>query len=402
VNSNYDKYLPVFKYKEWFEIQNLVFEKFDKSKNLVIKSKTGSGKTLSYLLPIVERILANKEERALILCPTIELVNQISSVAHSISNEVSSKKLTSLIQGEIKANIVIGTIFKVQKAVIANQLNLKNFKYVVYEEADMMLNDEFLEDLGYFYSSIENCKQILVSASMNTTCLGFIKNNFGTSLLLEASDTKLDIVFKDYKIYQKSRMDALKDIVKQLNPYLCIIFCSKKQDIQLIYNELKEDRSIIAYSSNIQTSRRNQLFKEIMAGKYQFLVTSDLMSRGLDFVASHIINYDIPNNKEFFMHRVGRTARANTKGIVYTILTGRDMEFYTKFTSKVGSVQVQADKRSSKQNPKIQLAINALEKPTKVRPNYKKKRKEQILKIIKKVKKEDKYHKYIQTGQKQQ
>ncbi|NLG31206.1 MAG: DEAD/DEAH box helicase, partial [Acholeplasmataceae bacterium] len=191
----------------------------------------------------------------------------------------------------------------------------------------------------------------------------------------------------------RSRGFILKDLLKILNPYFCIIFVSKKEDQPEVFNLLNEmELKVANLSGDMPVRVRRQVIKEVHELKYQYLVTSDIASRGIDFDATHIINYDLPYHLEYFIHRSGRTGRMGKTGEVYTIqgendhrkiqnLSKKGIEFNEIKLSKGGITYVIPRERVLKEE-EIQV-IKSIKKPTKVKPNYRKKNKQQIEKALK-------------------
>lgn len=393
--KNYDEILKLLNFKQYTKIQENVFDVFDyNKKNLVIISKTGTGKTYSYLIPIYKNLNVSKGEKVLIFSPTNELALQVNLVSKTLFLENQVAFLDGRDKNFKDKNVLIGTPSKIYNLIKENLIKLEEVKYLIFDEADMMFELEFMDQILPVIENIKtNTRLLLVSASLSQTFKPFINKYFGNYLLVTDKDTKIKIKYYLLKTEQNDRLKKLNELIFNINPYLLIIFVSKKEDINPVYNELfKQGLNVCKYSADTNFRERKQLFQDILKNKYQYIVTSDISSRGIDFEASHIINYDLPKRSEYFIHRAGRTARNKKDGIVYTLYTleeSRKIDSYKKkninfIEIKLGKDGIQEVIKSSKNKHEIfEKALKSVKKPDKVKPNYKKKNKEKIQKRLK-------------------
>jgi ATP-dependent RNA helicase CshB len=230
----------------------------------------------------------------------------------------------------------------------------------------------------------------------------FIKKYFGNYDLIDSSKLhELNISHRLIKIQPENRLDNLEKLVKVLNPYLAIIFVSKKENQAEIYQKmLKDNYNVVLLSGNLTQHQRKNILRDIHSLKYQYIIASDLVARGIDFDASHIINYDLPYKLEFFKHRSGRTGRMEKEGIVITFATNdernkitrlREMGFdfvdYRITSSEIVKVKKEQTNKLTKNEVD---AIKKIAKPNKVKPNYKKKNKDKVKKALR----SERYEKY--------
>jgi len=191
-------------------------------------------------------------------------------------------------------------------------------------------------------------------------------------------------------IKYKDRTEMLFELLKTFQPYLAFIFVSKKEDQGDIYEQMSQQGyNVINLNSTLNVKQRKKIIEDIIKLKYQYVVTSDLTARGLDFKISHVIHYDLPNNLEFFMHRSGRTGRMYDDGIVYTFMSVHDHRKIEKLKkSDIPFVEYEFSKKGLIKKPKREKnvsdaerkAISSIKRPTKVKPNYKKKNKALVTK----------------------
>lgn len=393
--QNYQDILKKLNFSQYTKIQENVIDIFDfNKKNLVIISKTGTGKTYSYLVPIYKNLNTKNNEKVLIFSPTNELALQVNLVSKTLFLEEGVVFLDGREKNLKEKNVIIGSPSKIFNQIKQNNIKLEDVKYLVFDEADMMFELDFMDQILPIVESVKtNTRLLLVSASISQTFKPFINKYFGNYLLITDKDTKIKIKYYLLKTEKHDRLNKLKDLLKFINPYLLIIFVSKKDDINLVYQELyNQGLNVCKYSADTNFRERKQLFQEILKNKYQYIVTSDVSSRGIDFEASHIINYDLPRQNEYFIHRAGRTARNKKDGIVYTLYTleeSRKIDNYKKkninfIDIKIGKDKIEEIQKTSKNKHEIfEKALKSVKKPDKVKPNYKKKNKEKIQKRLK-------------------
>lgn len=401
---DYSKYLKQMGFDELSPVQKQTIKYFDTNKNLVGVAPTGTGKTHAYLLPLVANLnIDSKNVQAVIILPTNELVNQVRRMLDPlIDGTYRVKAYDSKIdkQREItwlknnQPQIVISTPERLLE-LSQNGLNYSTSKYLILDEADMMFDEAFLMQIDLILARIPNAKYLLFSATISQDMHSFIKKYFGAYNLIDTSNQhELKIEQKLVKSQLDNRLDVLIDIVKTLNPYLAIIFVSRKEDQREVFDALSDlNLNVGLLSSDLNQHQRKNVINDMLNLKYQFVVASDLASRGLDFDVSHVINYDLPYMLEFFKHRSGRTGRMNKEGEVITIALNRDRnkirrleELGFKFNDyrvSKGELIIYNETKPNKLTDDELNAIRKIKKPTRVKPNSRKKNKEKILKAKK-------------------
>jgi len=398
------KILEKLQFNKLSLVQEKTLNEFSSPENLVIVAPTGTGKTHSYLIPIYQEFEKNKKPRLklVILVPTNELVFQVHDMAKELFSEYNIRTFYGSMdrQRELKwlenneIDIAIGTPIKIEEFISNGSLSFQGLEYLVFDEADMMFDLKFMEPILPILNTSKLGKLILVSASITETMKPFIKEYFGNYKLIDTTASEgLEIKHYLIKAGARTREFILKDLLKLINPYFCIIFVSKKEDQPEVFNILNESGLNVAnLSGDMPVRVRRQVIKDIHDLKYQYLVTSDIASRGIDFDATHIINYDLPYHLEYFIHRSGRTGRMGKTGEVYTIWSDNDnrkiqnlskkgIEFNEIKLSKAGITHVVPREKELKEE-EIQV-IRSIKKPTKVKPNYRKKNKQRIEKALK-------------------
>lgn len=403
---NIETILKNLNFNELTPIQKETIKNFNKNQNIVGLAPTGTGKTHAYLMPILLNTSTDNLLETIILVPTNELVVQVSKMLLDTKIEISHRAIYGDMDLKKEANrfknnppkILITTPQKlIDLTSKYNVINLNQIKYFVLDEADMLFDDSFIKLIDPFVEKLTNSKFLLYSASLNEIMNPFIKKYFGSFINIDTTkDSILDI---DYYLVENhlDKLETLNSLLMNLNPYLGLIFVSKNEDINLVYEFLlNHDYNVISYSSKHSLKTRRRLLNDIHNLKYQYIVTSDLLARGIDFECSHIINYNLPYKLEYFTHRSGRTGRMGKKGEVYLIYENKDsrkidklIEMGIDFTkvniTKDGIKKVVKSK--FKHDKEIALAIKSVPKPKKVKPGYKKKHQKLIKEEIKKIRK---------------
>lgn len=393
---NIQQIIDELKFDKLTPIQNEVINQFNKNKHIVGLAPTGTGKTHAYLIPLIANIEAtNSDLQAIILVPTNELVDQVLKMLRETNTDLkvraynakTDKKREGLWLVNNQPQIVISTPSKIIEFTNSNLLKIHKTKYFIMDEADMMFDFDFLSEIDLILSKMGNPKNLLFSATINDSMKPFISKYFGDHIYIDTTkDHDLKIEHMLFQTRIKSRIDVLKDITKYLNPYMALIFVSKNDDQEEVYNQLvNSGLNVGMMSSKLTANQRRNIIKDIADLKYQYVIVSDLAARGLDFDISHVINYDLPYQLEFFKHRSGRTGRMEKEGIVITIVSEKDsrkieklsemgFEFNKYNIGKNGFVKV-----ASKDNKLLKVELDAIKKipkPKKVKPNYRKKNKE--------------------------
>lgn len=400
-------------------VQELVFNKLKSNTNIIVQSATGSGKTHAFLLPIFDKIdVESKTVQAVIIAPTRELATQLFNVASQIA-EFGNIDVRLYIGGASRDNeirrlnlsqpqVVIGTIGRIYDlAVQANALKIYSAKDLVIDEADMVFEEKAIIEVDKVLGLIVgNPKFWLFSATLTKGLRQFINKYLsGTDEIIieekELTKSSIEHCFIPCKAKQKE--EVLLKLIDLINPYLLLIFVNTKEKvIELSKHLASNDIKVATLHGDLDDRTRRQTLKRIQEMKYQYIVASDIASRGIDIQGvSHVINFDLPKDTEFYIHRTGRTARYDQTGIAFA-LYDYDDEKYVEFLRKKGLnvkfkkivngelVPTKLEKAVGTQKLKEKTdAIHAKHPlPKKVKPGYKKKRMEVIKKEIKKIERE--------------
>ncbi|KAB8122012.1 MAG: superfamily II DNA/RNA helicase [Candidatus Phytoplasma cynodontis] len=353
-------------FKQITPIQKEIFKNFETKSNLVCISPTGTGKTHAYLLPILSKIKWNKDiVQAVIVVPTNELVFQIFEMITKIENQKNKIKIFFGGMNKIKTNsqldkkqpiIIIATLNKLFEYVyILKKINIHKSSFFILDEADMFFEQKSLPLIKNLLSKWKP-KILLLSASLTKNMKSFINKHFGKSIFIDVNNkSKLNLNFYAVESSEKNRLKDLLFFLYKINPFLAFIFISKKKEQPYVYKILKNKKmNVLDFSSYLSVKERRRKIIEIKKNKYQYIVTTDIASRGLDIKdISWIIHYDLPNkNLDFFKHRSGRAGRMGKEGNVILFYEQKEKELLLKIEKKNNIKFKKISLRKSQKNDK--------------------------------------------------
>ncbi len=409
------------KFKEFTEVQKAVFSNLNNNKNILAKSKTGSGKTHAFLLPIFQDLDEDDYKiQATIVAPTKELAMQIYKVSQHIASFSDKKINIKLYCGGTDRNreieklnnnmpqIVIGTPGKIKDlAIDENALKIYTSKYFVVDEVDMTFEEGFASDLDLISAVATNARMMFFSATVAEKILPYLKKYMTNVEFIDinnTNDTKIDHIWIPLK--HKERFDVLVDLLNTMQPYFCIIFANKKETvIELTKNLTQAGYFVGMMHGDLSPRERKKVLQGCRNLDYQYLVATDLAARGIDIDGvTHIINYELPRDYEFYMHRSGRTGRMHKDGIVYSLYEDLDNTYldnlakkgvkplYFEIKNKELVPYKGRNTRADRVKPTTNYQLEAskyIPKAKKVTPGYKKKRQALIDDLAERLKKND-------------
>ncbi len=380
-----------------------------KRKNLLVQSATGTGKTHSFLIPVINNLSINKKSvQVLIISPTRELAKQTFDFANEFVKYIPNLEIRLLIGGkdrkkdESLANnqphILIGTPGRLHDVLkIQNLVKLGDIDTIVLDEADMMMDMGYFQDIHEMIKDLKNDAHIMVfSATYPKKLECDLKRYITDEEIIKIGNGNASHTIKHIAIDRKHvpLNEATYDFIKHFNPYFILIFCSKKSDVIALYNFLNEKNIKVGIiHGDLQTRERKNMMKLIRENHFPVVVCSDMASRGIDLQdVTCVLNYDIPNNIEFYFHRAGRTGRLNKTGECYSFYNVDDIQQIEKLeklgvcfswmTLKNHVFDITSKAIKSKKRPKteeqkkldkeIKIATSKV-KTKKIKPNYKKK-----------------------------
>ncbi len=356
-------------------------------RDVIGHSKTGTGKTMAFGLPAIEMVDENlKVTQALILCPTRELAEQAAGEMKKASAYKKALHVTAVYGGASMDNqirqlrrgshIVVGTPGRIMDHMRRGTLQLSELKILVLDEADEMLNMGFREDIETILEDVpESSSMVLFSATMSKGIMQITENYQTNAKVIKAVDENLTVSTVDQwfvfvkKMYKTRAVDAL---LGYHQPKLTLIFCNTKKMVDdLVVNLQQQGVSAVALHGDLNQNARNRVMNGFRSGAMPILVATDVAARGIDVDdVEMVINYDIPKDDEYYVHRIGRTGRAGRSGKAVSLACSgsqkkrlREIEQYTKVKIQQRPLPSQADIAKQRQDMFIEKFIKELEKP---------------------------------------
>ncbi|MFT8313870.1 MAG: DEAD/DEAH box helicase [Clostridium sp.] len=392
-------------YKNPTEVQKKVVPLVLKNKDIIVESQTGSGKTGAFAIPICERVeIENSNPQALILTPTRELAVQIKEDISNIGRfkkvrctAIFGKQVFSSQVRELKQRIhvVVGTPGRTLDHIERGTINLNGINYLVIDEADEMLNMGFIDQVKHIINRLPKKRvTMLFSATMSekiqTLCHEYMKDPAVINIKAEKPITEK---IKDYYyiVEGKDKFDLLKKIIYKENPDSAMIFCNTRNSVETL-SSILIDKGIPCTSIHggmLQQDRLN-VVKSFSRGEFIFLVATDIAARGIDIAnITHVINYDLPFEKESYVHRIGRTGRGENSGKAISFVTPKQCRFLNEIEEYIGRT---IDKGQLPELRDIETGKNLFNERLKDKPKLKKEKSFELNKNISKI--------YINAGKK--
>jgi ATP-dependent RNA helicase CshB len=389
------------------EIQERVIPSVLRGESVIGQSQTGTGKTHAYLLPIIEKIDPEREAvQAVITAPTRELATQIYHEVLKIikfcpvERQIAARcfiggtdKQKALEKLKIQPHIVVGTPGRINDLIREQALNVHTATMLVVDEADLMLDMGFIVDVDQIAARMPKELQMLVfSATIPEKLKPFLKKYMENPKYIhvapkQVAAEKIEHVLVPLR--SRDKVKLLHDMLVAYNPYLAIVFTNTKKMADELADSLAEKGLKVGIlHGDLSPRERKKMIKQIRDLEFQYVVATDLAARGIDIEGvSHVINYELPSDLQFYIHRVGRTARAGYTGIAATIYEPSDQDAIAKL-EKMGIEFLHRDlvrgewvdlppwnrrSKRAKQDDEIAPLLAKMKKPKQVKPGYKKK-----------------------------
>lgn len=343
-------------YENATDIQASAIPVILEGKDVLGRSNTGTGKTAAFGIPAIESITEYcKFPKVMMICPTRELVEQVATELRKFAKYKEGVKIVPIYGGQpidrqiqlLKrgCSIVVGTPGRVMDHLRRKTLRLQDCKMVVLDEADEMLNMGFKEDIEEILKSMPEDRHpqtILFSATMPDAILKITKQFQvdPVEVHIKSSQRTIDTVDQIYyEVPRGKKTNALRVLLNHYDPDLCMIFCNTKRMVDELCDELNAAGcKSIGLHGDMKQSLRDRVMSQFRTGNYPILIATDVAARGIDVDDIElVVNFDIPQDNEYYIHRVGRTGRAGKKGKAITLISGgkqrmalKDLIRYTK------------------------------------------------------------------------
>ncbi|WP_346929152.1 DEAD/DEAH box helicase [Clostridium sp.] len=328
--------------------------------DIIGQAQTGTGKTLAFGAPILSNMGPKGGAiQTLILAPTRELAIQVSEELSKLckyekykilpiyGGQSFDRQLAALKRG---VDIVVGTPGRILDHINRRTLKLQNVKFLVLDEADEMLNMGFIEDIESILSNLDEERQtLLFSATMPRPIKNLSKNYMKPDtqhiVIAKKSMTVSKIQQSYFLVNSSNKFDSLCRILDVDNPTTTIMFCKTKKGVDELVDSLhSKGYSVEGMHGDMKQSQRMNTLAKFKNGQLHFLVATDVAARGIDVEdVTHVINYDLPQDIESYVHRIGRTGRANKEGIAYSFASRKEVSFIRQIENHTKSKIVKKD-----------------------------------------------------------
>ncbi|KHF39439.1 DEAD/DEAH box helicase [Halalkalibacter okhensis] len=352
ISDEIKRALEIMKFSSPTEVQAQTIPSAFNQQDLVVKSQTGSGKTAAFGIPICEMIeWEERKPQALILTPTRELAAQVREDITNIGRfkrikalalygkEPFSKQKEELKQ---KTHVVVGTPGRVADHLERETLVLDQIKYLIIDETDEMLNMGFIDDVEKIIQQLpDNRVTMVFSATLpedvEALCHKYMKEP--VHIEIEATEgTKNIIEHRLIDVREEGKVALLKDVTIVENPDSCIIFCNTKDHVDQVFEELSDSNyPCEKLHGGLEQEDRFAVMNGFRNGDFRYLIATDVAARGIDVDnVTLIINYDVPMERESYVHRTGRTGRAGNKGKAITFATAGERKYVKAIEKYIG------------------------------------------------------------------
>ena len=343
LSDNLNKSLRDLRFNKPTEIQSKTIPLGIEGSDILASAETGSGKTASYLIPLINKISKEGKVSGLILTPTRELAQQVSEVCNSLLGYKSNINLALIVGGSSMQNqlvqlkkrpkIIIGTPGRINDLLEKKSLILKYFNYFVLDEADRMLDMGFQDQVEKIIQYLPIKRQsLLFSATLPKEIIKLSSKYLKNPIRVNVKENKvIKTQIKQKVLNTKTEMkyDQLVDEIS-LRKGSILIFVRTKYSTEKLKKRLKKDTvKSLALHGDLRQNKRSRILKDFRDDKFRILIATDIASRGLDVPhIEHVINYDLPQVPEDFIHRIGRTARAGSVGEAVSFVTPNDKRMW--------------------------------------------------------------------------
>ena len=310
--------------------------------DVIGQAQTGTGKTAAYSIPMLQKIKPDiKKPQAIVLCPTRELAVQVADEIRRLAKYMSDIKVLPVYGGQeivrqiksLKAGvqIIVGTPGRVMDHMRRKTVKFDEVSMVILDEADEMLDMGFREDMETILTETPDSRQtVLFSATMPKPIMEIARKFQKDAKLIKVVRKELTVENIDqyyYEVRPKNKTEILSRLIDIYNPKLSVVFCNTKRQVDELISELK-GRGYFAdgIHGDMKQQQRDRVMDDFRNGKTEILIATDVAARGIDVDGVDIVfNYDLPQDEEYYVHRIGRTGRAGKSGLALSFISGREV-----------------------------------------------------------------------------
>lgn len=342
ISSEVMKAVEEMGYENATDIQAQSIPLIMEGKDVLGRSNTGTGKTAAFGIPAIEKVCqGTRYPNALIICPTRELVTQVATELRKFSKYKEGVKIVPIYGGQpidrqiqlLKrgCGIVVGTPGRIMDHLNRRTLKLDNTNMVILDEADEMLNMGFLEDMETILSQLPEERQTLMFSATMPQAIAEIARKFQkdpvTVRVIKKELTVPKVTQYYYEVKPKNKVEVMSRLLDMYAPKLSIVFCNTKRQVDDLVQEL-QGRGYFAEGlhGDLKQVQRDRVMDSFRNGRTDILVATDVAARGIDVGdVEAVFNYDIPQDDEYYVHRIGRTGRAGREGKAFSLVMGKEV-----------------------------------------------------------------------------
>ncbi len=342
INPSIIRAVEAMGFEEMSPIQAKAIPIVLQGRDIVGQAQTGTGKTAAFGIPLLQKVdVKNKSLQAIVLCPTRELAIQVADEVRKLAQfmhgikvlpvyggQEISKQIRSLKSG---VQIIIGTPGRVMDHMRRKTVRFDNVNMVILDEADEMLNMGFREDIETILSQVPEERQtVLFSATMPGPILEIARTYQNNAEMIRVVKKELTVPKIEqyyYEVSPKNKEDVLSRLLDMYNPKLSLVFCNTKKQVDELTTAL-QGRGYFAEGlhGDLKQQQRDRVMHSFRSGRTEILVATDVAARGIDVDdVEAVFNYDVPQDDEYYVHRIGRTGRAGREGRAFTLVVGREV-----------------------------------------------------------------------------
>lgn len=344
-------------YEEATPVQEQVIPLIMNGKDVIASAQTGTGKTAAFLLPLINKIITDPHEdhtnNALVIVPTRELAIQIAQHMEGLSYFTSVSSIAVYGGGDGNAfvqekkalshgaDVVICTPGKMMAHIKMGYVKLSGLKYLVLDEADRMLDMGFYDDIMFIINNLPKKRQnLLFSATMPHKIRELARKilHHPVEVNISISKPPEKIIQEAFIVYDTQKIPLVKYLLGKKNFKSVLIFCSSKLSVKQLTRDLKRAKFLAdEIHSDLDQTKREEVLIQFKSGRLPILIATDILSRGIDIDnIDLVINYDVPHDGEDYVHRIGRTARAEADGTAYTFVSVKEQRKFLAIEKLIG------------------------------------------------------------------
>ena len=331
-------------------IQSMAIPIALEGKDVLGTAQTGTGKTLAFSIPLINRLILDKNAFALVMCPTRELATQVMAAIKSIISDKINIKTALLIGGEAmqkqlrqlgnRSRIIVGTPGRINDHLKRKSLNLSATKYLVLDETDRMLDMGFTPQIEMILKFVPKDHQtLLFSATLPQNIVRISERYLNKPERISTGATSVPIKKikqETLQVFKENKYDELVDQFISRKGSILVFVKTKRSADKMVKRLKEEGHSADAIHGDLRQSKRDRVINSFRKGLKRILIATDVAARGLDIpLIQHVINYDLPQVPEDYIHRIGRTARAGTEGSALTFLTPDDRSMWNEISKLI-------------------------------------------------------------------